>query len=148
MTYLENALKDGHAQLSGEGDAKQITYLAMNHTEKCGDPGEKVRAEYWAELIYRYGYEPKRIGFEVIVPNQTWRADLVIFHDDARTRPYAVIEFKTRWPSPTAEFDLEQLSEACRPRRMAQVSVQTLLEWVAGQTRRFLDFSDRDTAFA
>ena len=52
MTYLENALKNEDAYLSGEGKAEKITYVAIDHTERYADPEEKVRAEYWAELIY------------------------------------------------------------------------------------------------
>ena len=89
MTYLEKALKNGDTYLSGEGKTEKITYVAINHTERYADPEEKIRAEYWAELIYRYGYEPKRIGVEVTVPDRTPRdaADLVVFRDDRRTRP-------------------------------------------------------------
>jgi len=55
-----------------------------------------VRAEFWAELIYVYGYAPNRIGIEITVPDRTPsdRADLVIFKDDECKRPYAVIECK------------------------------------------------------
>ena len=96
MAFLERALKDNHVDLHGEGKQEKITYLAINHTERYSDPEEKVRAEFWAELIYRYGYEPVRIGIEVTVPDRTPtdRADLVVFSDDARKRPYAVIECK------------------------------------------------------
>ena len=140
MTYLDNALKDGHAQRSGEGDAEKITYVAMNHTERYADPEEKVRAEYWAELIYRYGYEPHRIGFEVMVPNQTSRADRVIFHDDALTRPYAVIEFK-RDGITDSEFK-GTVERTCRQGIWPQCRAN-FVGVVAGQTRRFLDFSER-----
>jgi type I restriction enzyme M protein len=70
MTYLERALKDGHAKIT-DGKQPKITYIAVNWTERYSDPEEQVRAEYWAELIYRYGYEPARIGMEVVVPNRT-----------------------------------------------------------------------------
>jgi type I restriction enzyme M protein len=142
MTYLDNALKDGHAQFSDEGDAKKITYVAMNHTEKYADPEEKVRAEYWAELIYRYGYEPHRIGFEVTVPGWTPKegADLVIFHDDARTRPYAVIEFRDDGHT-DAVFDLA-IERACDCGTSANFRAN-FVGVIAGQTRRFLDFAPR-----
>ena len=86
MTYLERAIKDGHARISGEGKQQKITYLAVTQTERFSDPEEQVRAEFWAELIYRYGYEPQFIGVEVVVPDRTPsdRADLVVFHDDSQ----------------------------------------------------------------
>src|SRR5688572_14118623 len=96
MTYIERALNDGHARLLGEGKQQKILYVAANHTERYTDPEEKVRAEFWAELIYRYGYSPARIGIEVVVPDRTPHdsADLVIYLDDDHKRPYAVIECK------------------------------------------------------
>jgi type I restriction enzyme M protein len=94
MTYFERAIQDGHARLAGEGKQQKIIYLAVNQTERYYDPEEQVRAVFWAELIYRYGYEPDCIGIEVTVPDRTPsdRADLVVFHDATRKRPYAVIE--------------------------------------------------------
>jgi type I restriction enzyme M protein len=106
VTYLERALKDGHVRIFGEGRSEKITYVAVEHSERYADPEEKVRAEFWAELIYRYGYDPHRIGVEVTVPDRTPsdRADLVVFRDDARKRPYAVIECK-KDGIPDAEFN-------------------------------------------
>jgi len=94
--YLLRALKDGHIQLITAGKTKKVRYVAVNHAEKWSDPEEKVRAAYFAELIYRYGYSPDCIGIEVTVPDRTPvdRADLVVFQDSARTRPFAVIECK------------------------------------------------------
>src|SRR5258708_10709846 len=113
MPYLEVAVKDGYAQFAGESSQEKITYRTVNHSERYSDPEEKVRAEFWAELIYLYGYEPSRIGIEVTVPDRTPsdRADLVIFRDNERKRPYAVIECKRDGIS-DAEFNqaIEQAS--------------------------------------
>lgn len=140
MTFIERALKDGHAQLAGEGTKQRITYVAVNQTERYSDPEEKVRAEYWAELIYRYGYEPARIGIEVTVPDRTPsdRADIVIFQDDARKRPYAVIECK-RDGVTDAEFN-QAVEQACGNGTYAKFRA-SFVGVIAGRTRRFLDFS-------
>ena len=142
MTYLEKALKNGDAHLSGKGNAEKITYVAINRTEKYADPEEKVRAEYWAELIYRYGYEPNRIRVEVTVPDRTPRdiADLVVFRDDERKRPYAVIECK-RDDITDSEFD-QAVEQACGNGAWAKFRAN-FVGVVAGQTRRFLDFSPK-----
>jgi type I restriction enzyme M protein len=97
MTYLERALADGHARLLGEGKQQKIIYMAFKQTERFSDPEEKIRAEFWAELIYRYGYNPVRIGIEVVMPDRVPndRADLVLYRDDERKRVYAVVECKT-----------------------------------------------------
>jgi type I restriction enzyme M protein len=50
MSYLEKALKDGHAKISGEGKNQKITYIAVNQTKRYSDPEEQVRAEFWAEM--------------------------------------------------------------------------------------------------
>ena len=141
MSYLENALKDGHVHRTENAEA--IVHTAMNHAEKDADSGMKVAAEYWAELIYRYGYEPNRIGFEVMLPDLTSRyiADLVIFHNDERTRPYAVIEFK-REGITDSEFD--QVVERVCDYGTSPKFHANFVGVVAGQTRRFLDLSQRN----
>jgi type I restriction enzyme M protein len=142
QTYLERAINDGHAKFTGEGKAQRIVYLAVNHTERYSDPEEQVRAEYWAELIYRYGYEPGRIGVEITVPDRTPKdaADLVVFQDDARTRPYAVIECARDGIS-DAEF-VQKVEQACGNGTWAKLRAR-YVGVVAGKTRRFLDFSDK-----
>ena len=144
MTDLDNSLKDRHAQHSG--NAKEINHIPINRTEGYADSEAKIAAEYLAELTHRYGYEPNRIGLEVILPDLTPRltADLVIFHDDEWTRPYAIIEFK-RAGITDSEFD-RAVDRVC--------SYGTSLKFranfvgvVAGQTRRFLDLSPRDGVF-
>ena len=142
QTYLERAVSDGHAKFSGEGRAQRIVYLAVNQSERYGDPEEQERAEFWAELIYRYGYEPGRIGVEITVPDRTPidAADLVVFHDGARTRPYAVIECK-RDGITDAEF-AQAVEQACGNGTWAKLRAN-YVGVVAGSTRRFLDFSDK-----
>src|SRR5688500_13874421 len=92
-SYLPRAIADGHAKLIGKGKQQRVLYVAINFSERFADPEEQVRAEFWAELIYRLGYEPHRIGVEVTIPDRTPKdaADLVVFHDQERKRPYAVI---------------------------------------------------------
>ena len=60
QTYLERALQDGLAELSGEGTTERIHYIDADHPERWSDLVEKVRAELWAELIYKYDYPPER----------------------------------------------------------------------------------------
>jgi type I restriction enzyme M protein len=68
-TYLERAISDGHAEIAIEGKTERIRYVAADRSERWSDPEEKVRAEFWAELIYKYEYPARRIGFEVKVPS-------------------------------------------------------------------------------
>ncbi|NBD36011.1 MAG: N-6 DNA methylase [Chloroflexi bacterium] len=142
QTYLDRALRDKYAELSTKGDKQRITYIAVNHSEIYDDPEEKVRAEFWAELIYKYGYEPARIGLEVTVPDRTPsdRADVVVFHDDDRKRPFAVIECK-RDNITDAEFE-QAVEQACGNGAWAKLRA-AYVGVVAGYTRRFLDFSNK-----
>ncbi len=71
MTYLERAVADGHAKFSSEGKTERIHYIAADHSKRWADPKEKVRSEFWAELIYEYEYKPERIGIEVKVERRT-----------------------------------------------------------------------------
>jgi type I restriction enzyme M protein len=142
MTYLERAFEKGYASLSGDGTKQRITYAAVNHSERFSDPEEQVRAEYWAELIFRYGYEPSRIGVDVTVPDRTPKdaADLVVFHDDARSSPFAVIECK-RDGVTDAEF-VQAVEQACGNGTWAKFRAK-YVGVIAGQTRRFLDFTEK-----
>jgi type I restriction enzyme M protein len=142
MAYLERALKDGHAKIAGEGKQQKITYVAVKQVERYADPEEQVRAEFWAELIYRYGYEPLCIGVEVTVPDRTPsdRADLVVFHDETRKRPYAVIECKKDGIT-DAEFN-QAVEQACGNGTWAKFRADYVMV-LAGRTRRAFDFTGK-----
>ncbi|MCY4108309.1 MAG: restriction endonuclease subunit M, partial [Chloroflexi bacterium] len=81
-TYLDRAIAEGHAEFVGEGSTQRIRYVSADHSERWAGPEEKVRAELWAELIYKYEYAPERMEFEARVPRRTPNdfADLVIHH--------------------------------------------------------------------
>ena len=113
QTWLARTIADGHAEITGEGRNERIRYVAANHSERWADPEEKVRAELWAELIYKYEYDPELIGFEVNVPRRTPNdfADLVIYQDDEKKMPYFVIECK-RADTSDAAFT-QAIEQAC-----------------------------------
>ena len=74
MTYLDRAIKDGYAIITGPENKQKIIYVTSdNHTENYNDPEEKVRAEFWAELIYEYDYPAHRIKVEVTIPDRDRR---------------------------------------------------------------------------
>ena len=137
QTYLARAIADGRAEIAGEGRSQRIRYVAAGRSERWSDPEEKVRAELWAELIYKYEYDPEYIGFEVNVPRRTPNdcADLVIFRDDERKMPHFVIECK-RADLSDAAF-AQAIEQACGNR----ASLGALYcGAVAGLTRRLLRF--------
>ena len=136
-TYLNRALADGHAEITGEGRNERIRYVAAGHSDRWSDPEEKVRAEFWAELIYKYEYPPERIRFEVVAPDRTpeRKADLVIYNDDELKSPYFVFECK-RPDLSDAAFD-QSIEQACGNRNLMGANYCGA---VAGLTRRLLRF--------
>lgn len=139
---LQRALADGHLQLIITGKTEKIRYVAVNVSEKWSDPEEKVRAAYYAELIYRYGYKPECIGVEVTVPDRTPvdRADLVVFRDKEQTKPFGVIECKRDAVSDT---EFKQAVEQAFGNGHAHKFRAEYIGVIAGQTRAFYDCSDR-----
>ena len=145
MTYLDRAIKDGYAIITGPENKQKIIYVtSYNHTENYNDPEEKVRAEFWAELIYEYDYPAHRIKVEVTIPDRvpTDRADIVIFSDDECKKPYAVVECK-RDGVTDAEF-LQAIEQGVGNATWVKLRASYVVI-IAGATRRVLDFSDDST---
>lgn len=145
MTYLDRAIKDGYAIITGPENKQKIIYVTSdNHTENYNDPEEKVRAEFWAELIYEYDYPANRIKVEVTIPDRvpTDRADIVIFSDDECKKPYAVVECK-RDGVTDAEF-LQAIDQGVGNATWVKLRASYVVI-IAGATRRVLDFSNDST---
>ena len=140
--FLQRAIADGHLQIFTSGRGKKIRYVAVGDAKNWSHPEEKVRAAHYAELIYCYGYRPECIGVEVTVPDRTPadRADLVIFHDRDRTKPYAVIEYKR---DDVSDTEFKQAVEQAFGNGQAHKFRAEYIGIVAGQTRAFYDCSDR-----
>lgn len=136
-TCLERAFAEGKVELVGEGRAERIHYKAVDHPERWADPEEKVRAEFYAELIYKYEYPPERIRLEVNVPRRTPNdfADIVVHDDDELKSPYFVFECK-RADISDAEFS-QSIEQACGNRASLGAKYCGA---VAGLTRRLLRF--------
>lgn len=141
-SFLNKAVEEGHVRIDQSGRFEKVVYVAASRSERWSDPEEKVRAEFYAELIYRYGYSPDRIGVEITVPDRSPNdfADLVVFRDDERKRPFAVIECKKEAIS-DAEF--AQAVEQAWGNGNAAKFRATYVGVVAGATRRFLDCDDK-----
>lgn len=103
MEYLQQGIKEGYIKIDSE--QKFITYVHPNKKYRYGDPEEKVRAEIYLQIIYDYGYNPERMDVELIVPRRTPSdlADIVIFDDAEKKKPYIIVECKKNTVS-EAEF--------------------------------------------
>jgi type I restriction enzyme M protein len=105
-------------------------------------PRRKSSGGFYAELVYRYGYQPERVGVEVTVPDRTPadRADLVIFEDDKHTKPFAVIECKR---DDISDTEFKQAIEQAFGNGQAHKFRAKYIGVVAGLTRAFYDCSDK-----
>ena len=142
MSSLQRAIKDGYVNISGNEGKRKITYVASeNHSENFEDPEEKVRAEFYAELIYKYQYPANRIRVEATIPDRlpTDRADIVVFSDDACTRPYAVVECKKEGVT-DAEFN-QAIEQGVGNASWVKLRAEYVVI-IAGGTRRVLEVSD------
>ena len=143
MSFFARAMGDGYADVTGKEVKRKIIYRTSdNYIDNYDDPEERVRAEFWAELIYKYEYPVNRIKIEVTIQDRlpANRADIVIFSDDECKRPYAVVECKKEDVT-DAEFNqaIEQgIGNATWIKLRAEYVVI-----VAGATRRILDVSDK-----
>jgi type I restriction enzyme M protein len=138
-TFLERAIEDGHVEFTGEGKTERIQYIAANHSERWADAEEKVRAEFWAELIYKYQYKPERIAFEINVPRRKPNdfADIVIYpSDDTELKsPWFVFECKR------AEISDAEFSQALEQAVGNRASLGAMFcGAISGMTRRLLRF--------
>jgi type I restriction enzyme M protein len=147
MNYLDRAIKDGYAYISGTEGKQKITYVTSdNRSENYEDPEEKVRAEFWAELIYQYEYPANRIKVEVTIPDRlpTDRADIVVFRDDECKRPYTVVECKKDGVT-DAEFN-QAIEQGVGNATWVKLRADYVVI-IAGGTRRILDVTDKYGTF-
>jgi len=143
MPYFDSAVKAGYAYITGTEGSRRITYAtSANFSVGYESPEEQVRAEFWAELIFRYEYPAKHIRIEVIVPDRlpTDRADIVVFRDENCKRPYAVVECKKDGIT-DAEFT-QAIEQGVGNATWVKLRADYVVI-VAGSTRRVLDVSDQ-----
>lgn len=51
-SLLDQAFEEGHLRRDQSGRFEKVIYTAANRSERWSDPEEKVRAAFYAELIY------------------------------------------------------------------------------------------------
>lgn len=143
LSPLQRAQKDGYIHISTTDGRKKIEYITSGkRVENYDDPEEKVRADFFAELIYKYEYPANRILTEVAVPDRlpVDRADIVVFRDDECKRPFAVVECKKEGVT-DAEFN-QAIEQGVGNASWVKLRAEYVVI-IAGKTRRVLDVSDR-----
>ncbi|MBU4482432.1 type I restriction enzyme HsdR N-terminal domain-containing protein, partial [Patescibacteria group bacterium] len=132
----EEYLKLGQSKEYFVLDGNKITYLATGKKYNFSNPEEKVRAEYYFDLIEKYNYPAKRIELEVEMPDRTPEryADTVIYKDDDKKIPYIVVECKKDGIT-DAEFE-QATKQAIANARVLKAPFAIC---VAGNTRRAME---------
>ena len=88
---IEIGIKEGFFRVKGN----KIEYIVQAKSYKITDPEEQVRAVFYLELIKKYQYPVKRIDLEVSVKGEKRpAADIVVYEDNEKKRPYIVVECK------------------------------------------------------
>lgn len=92
--YLEKAIEENFIKINKDTISYQTREGVSSYSLKR--PEEKVRMEFYSELLYKYNYESKRIILEAEVPRRkpSDRADIVVFEDDNGKVPYIIVECK------------------------------------------------------
>ena len=78
------------------GADNRVKYVAQDKRYDFRGPEEKVRASFYVELVEKYKYPSNRLDLEVVVPRRKPedKADIVVYEDEERKRPYIVVECK------------------------------------------------------
>src|SRR3989338_2248296 len=138
---FDKILKDGERKgyFRVLNDGTKIEYLPSGHKENLNDPEEKVRAEYYFDLLEKYHYPAKRVELETEMPARVPRffADIVIYEDDAKKKPYIVVECKKDGIS-DAEFE-QATKQAIGNARVLHAPFAIC---VAGNTRRAMETAE------
>jgi len=95
---LEKVLKVGEQKgyFRLHNDGAKIEYLPSGLKRNLDTPEEKIRAEYYFDLIEKYKYPTSRIylNVEVPAPSVGQYADMVVYEKDEKQSPYIVVECK------------------------------------------------------
>ena len=138
---LRNGIQNGWISLSNDG--KRITYCESGKSYRFTDPEEQVRADYYIQLLTQYKYPANRIDLEVAVPRRTPNdfADIVVYKDIEKKKPYIVVECKKDGISDSAFIQtIEQVFGNANSLRADFAAA------VAGNTRRFFDVANHPPA--
>jgi type I restriction enzyme M protein len=132
---IEIGEKEGFLKVSG----KKIEYLAIKKSYNITNPEEQVRVSFYYELVKKYQYPKERIDLEVVVPRRepTDKADIVVYEDDEKKKPYIVVECKKDGIS---QAEIKQAIEQAFGNANSLRSKYTIL--VAGNVRIAFDISN------
>lgn len=133
-SILNLAQKKGY--ISFNRDKSRITYKAQGKTYSFVNPEEKVRLQFYFDLLEKYKYPMNAIEFEVEMPDRTPQryADIVVFTDGSKRYPFIVVECKKDGIS-DAEFE-QAVKQVIANGRVLKAPYAIC---VAGNTRRAIE---------
>lgn len=95
---MENIFEKGVKQglISFDEEKNFITYIHQNKKRNFTNPEEKVQAEAFLNLVFRYNYPAHRIKNFVSVKMgfDTKEADIIVYNDDECNQPHILVECK------------------------------------------------------
>lgn len=140
MTLIEQAIEK--KLISFNEDKSRITYIQENRSRNYNNPEEKVQAETYAKLVLEYNYSAKQIrNFVPVTMGATVReADIVVYNDEACTKPHVIVECK-RQESSEMEFD-QAINQALSYAQALAGTIKYL--WVTSQLKNEYFQVDKD----
>lgn len=95
MDILQKAIERN--LISFDDEQKYITYVRQGKKRNFQNPEEKVQAETFCRLILEYGYLVDRIELfsTVKMGVSVKEADIIVYNDNEREKPYIVVECKS-----------------------------------------------------
>ena len=125
-------------------DKGKIEY-STGRNYNFSDPKEKVRLEYYFDLIEKYMYPADRIEFEIAIPKKTMPmeyADIVVFTNDEERSPYIVVKCE-RSDISKREFNMA-MKQVIRNARLLKARFAVC---AAGNVRHVVDVCRFDDKF-
>jgi len=95
MNLQDQAIRDG--LISFSVDSKYVYYAQHGNKRRNFDhPEEAVQLDAYLQLVYLYGYQSAQIAiFETVqMGSSTREADIIVFADAGKVKPYLVVECK------------------------------------------------------
>ena len=93
-TLIDQAVAKGI--ISFDADIKNVTYVFQNKKRSYTNPEEKIQTQTFCKLVLQYGYSEKLIKQFVTVKMgvSDKEADMIVYEDEAHTKPYIIVECK------------------------------------------------------
>lgn len=106
MNLIEEGIEKDYIRFDSD-ERMVVTYVNQNKSRNFRNPEEQVQLETYLKLIFEYNYSPQQIrNFVPVTMGASVReADIVVYNDEACTKPHIIVECKRQEVS---EMEFEQ----------------------------------------